>query len=296
MYAKCGALTKAQKVLDELSIRNVVSWSALIAGYAEHGCGKEALCCFHRMRREGLSPNAITYACALKACSLTQDLHMGERIHDEIASQGLLEKDMVPGNALVDMYVKCGALTKAREVLDDLPIRNVVSWNALIGGYAQHGCGKEALGCFNQMRSEGFTPDEVSWSALIGGYAQQGLAMEALNSLYWMQHEGTSPTAITLLSVLNACSHSGLLDEGQMLFDSMREKYGILPVKEHYACMVDLFGRASRFDKAMRVIKMMPSDDYPPVWSALLGACLRGGNVELGQLAFERAIQLDNVQ
>ncbi|MCO5562196.1 hypothetical protein L7F22_015822 [Adiantum nelumboides] len=138
--------------------------------------------------------------------------------------------------------------------------------------------------------------NEVSWSALIGGYAQQGLAKEALNSLYWMQHEGTSPTAITLLSVLNACSHSGLLDEGQMLFDSMREKYGILPVKEHYACMVDLFGRASRFDKAMRAIKMMPSDDYPPVWSALLGACLRGGNVELGQLAFERAIQLDNVQ
>ncbi|KAI5080131.1 hypothetical protein GOP47_0005610 [Adiantum capillus-veneris] len=293
MYAKCGALSKAQKVIDGLSTRNVISWSALIAGYAQHGFGKEALGCFHQMRRDGLSPDAITYACTLKACGLTQDVDMGERIHEEIASQGLLEKAVVLGGSLIDMYAKCGALLKAQKVLDGLSSRNVVSWSALIAGYAQHGCGKEALGCFNQMRSEGFSPNEVSWSALIGGYAQQGLAEEALNCFRWMQQEGTSPNAITFASVLNACSHSGLLDEGQMLFDSMREKYGIIPDKEHYTCMVDLFGRARHFDKAMRVIEMMPSSDYPPIWSALLGACRKWENVELGRLAFERAIELD---
>ncbi|MCO5611999.1 hypothetical protein L7F22_066260 [Adiantum nelumboides] len=145
----------------------------------------------------------------------------------------------------------------------------------------------------DQMRREGHLPDEVSWNALIGGYAQQGLAEEALNCFRWMQREGTSPTAISFVNVLNACSHSGLVDEGQMLFDSMQGKYGIVPDDEHYTCMVDLFGRARHFDKAMGIIKMMPSSDSPPIWSALLGACRKWGNVALGRMAFECAVELD---
>ncbi|MCO5586113.1 hypothetical protein L7F22_040053 [Adiantum nelumboides] len=142
-------------------------------------------------------------------------------------------------------------------------------------------------------QSEGFSPDVVSWNALIGGFAQQGQAKEALDSFQGMQEEGIPPDAITFINVLNACSLSGLEDEGQMYFDNMKEKYGIAPDKQHYACMVDLFGRARAFDKAMRVIEMMPASDYLPVWSALLGACKKWGNLRLGRLAFERAIQLD---
>ncbi|MCO5583251.1 hypothetical protein L7F22_037160 [Adiantum nelumboides] len=148
------------------------------------------------------------------------------------------------------------------------------------------------MACFQHMRNEGFSPDEGTWNALIGGYAQQGLAVRALDRFHWMQQEGTSPTAITFAAVLNACSHSGLVDEGQMLFDSMREKYGITPDEEHYTCMVDLFGRARHFDKAIGVIEMMPSSDYPSVWRALLGACRKWGNVELGRLAFKFAVEL----
>ncbi|KAI5057937.1 hypothetical protein GOP47_0027952 [Adiantum capillus-veneris] len=272
MYVKCGIPTKAKNILDELPVRNVVSWSALIAGYTQHVCGKEALRCFQQMQSEGFSPDAITYACTLKACGIAQDIDTGERIHNEIAGQELLQKHVLLGGALVDMYAKCGVI-KAQKAFDEIPVRNVVSWNALIAGYAQHGCGKEALGCFQQMRSKGFLPDEVSWNALIGGYAQQGLAEEALDCFCWMQREGTSPTAISFVSVLNACSHSGLLDEGQVLFDSMREKYGIIPDEEHYTCMVDLFGCARQFDKAMGFITTMPSSDSLPLWSALLGAC-----------------------
>ncbi|KAI5075041.1 hypothetical protein GOP47_0011002 [Adiantum capillus-veneris] len=293
MYAKCGVLAKAQNVLDKLPVRDAVTWSALIAGYAQQGHGHEALGCFKRMRSEGFSPDAVTYACVLKACGITQDVGMGEKIHEKIASQGLLKDYVKLGNALVDMYVKCGLLAKAQNIFDELPVRNVVSWSALIAGYAQKGQAQEALGCFQRMRSEGISPNLSSWNALIGGYAQQGLAKETLGCFQWMQHEGVSPDAITFVNVLNACSHSGLLDEGHMYFDNMRETYGILPDKEHYTCMVDLFGRARLFDKATRVIKMMPSSDYPPVWSALLGACQKWGNVKLGRFAFDCAVQLD---
>ncbi|KAI5080335.1 hypothetical protein GOP47_0005814 [Adiantum capillus-veneris] len=293
MYAKCGVLTKGQEVFDELPIRDVVSWNVLITGYIQQGQGQEALGCFQEMQSEGVSPNAITYACTLKACGILQDVDMGKKIHDEIVSQGLLTKEITLGSALVDMYAKCAVLTKAQNVLDELHVRDVVSWNAMIAGYAQQGRGHEALGCFRRMRSEGLSPDVASWTALIGGYAQQGLAGEALECFQWMQREGTSPSAVTFVSVLNACSHSRLVEEGQMYFNSMREKHGIMPDKEHYTCMVDLFGRARLFDKAMTVIKRMPSSDYPPVWLALLGACCEWGNVELGRLAFEHAVHLD---
>ncbi|KAI5059719.1 hypothetical protein GOP47_0026038 [Adiantum capillus-veneris] len=358
MYTKCGSLMKAQKVLDKLPVRNVVSWCTLVSGYAQHGCGKEALACFQRMRSEGLSPDVITYACILKACAITQDIDMGKRIHDEIARQGLLEKHVMLGGALIDMYAKCGVLVKAHKVLVELPVRDVVSWSALIAGYAQHDFGSEALACFHEMQSDGLSPnavtyacalkacsitrevamgdkihyeiarqgllekhvvlhgalvdmyakcgflkkaqkvlnelpvrDAVSWNALIGGYAQHGCGKEALACFQWMQQEGTSPTAITFVCVLSSCSHSGLVDEGQTLFDIMTERYGILPEEESYTCMVDLFGRARHFDKAMRVIKMMPASIWPSVLSALLGACREWGNVELGRLAYERVIE-----
>ncbi|KAI5080121.1 hypothetical protein GOP47_0005600 [Adiantum capillus-veneris] len=293
MYSKCGVFTKALKILDELSVRDVVSWNTLIGGYAQHGQGQEALGCFQRMQRDGLTPDAITYACTLKACGLMQDIDMGEKIHDEIVNQRLLEKNVVLGSALVDMFAKCGVLLKAQKVFDDLPIRDAVSWDALIAGYAQHGQGQEALGCLQRMQSEGFVPSVVSWTALIGGYAQQGRTKEALHCFHWMQQEGISPDAITFVNVLNACSRSGLVDEGQTYFDDMREKYGIAPNPEHYTCMVDLFGRARLFDKALRVIMRMPSSGHLSVWYALLGACRKWGNVSLGRFAFDHAVQLD---
>ncbi|MCO5574280.1 hypothetical protein L7F22_028062 [Adiantum nelumboides] len=191
------------------------------------------------------------------------------------------------------MYAKCGVLWKAQQVFDALPVRDAISWSALIAGYAQQGLGQEAMICFHRMRDESCSPNVVAWTAVIGGYAQQGLAKEALNCFQWMPQEGISPDAITFVNVLNACSHSGLVDEGQMLFDNMRQRYGISPNEEHHTCMVDVFGRAKHFDRAMRVISMMPSPDHFPVCVALLGACRKWGNMKLGRFAFERAVQID---
>ena len=149
-------------------------------------------------------------------------------------------------------------LEKAEKVLEDLIIRDVISWNTLISRYAQQGQGRAALNCFE-----------------------------------WMQSEGLSPNEVTFLCILSACSHSGLLDEAEMLYGNMSKKYGVDPNIEHHTCMVLAFGCGGHFDKVMSVIKAMPSSDYPAVWRALLGACRKWGNVELGRLAFDQALQLD---
>ncbi|MCO5609779.1 hypothetical protein L7F22_064011 [Adiantum nelumboides] len=132
MYAKCGVLQKAQKLLEELPVRN-----------------------------------ATTYTCILKACGTTQDTDLGKRIHDDIVSKGLLKKDVLLGTALVDMYAKCGVLQKAQKVLEELPIRNVDSYNALIAGYAEQGQGQEALGCFQRMQTECISPDSVTYTFIL---------------------------------------------------------------------------------------------------------------------------------
>ena len=361
MYARCTSPTKAHVMLHELPVRDVVSWSALLSGYVQQGYNEEALASFKEMQMEGILPNAITFASLLKACGSTGDIETGKRVHEYILSKGCFRDNVVLGNALIHMYIKCNALDKALEVFDEILVRDIVSWNILISGYAQKGQDMEALKCFELLRRESFLADEVTltcilkacgnigaldkgeqiheqilrrgllennvilggalidmyakcgafmkaqqllnelpmqgvipWSALIQGYTTRGNGDEALHCFDRMLQDGITPNSVSFLSLLSSCSHSGLVDEGQMFFANMRKNYGITPTIGHYICMVDLFGRVGHFDKVMDLIKEMPSPDYLPIWGALLGACRKWGNVRLGRLAFDRAIQLDS--
>ncbi|MCO5572921.1 hypothetical protein L7F22_037746 [Adiantum nelumboides] len=132
MYAKCGALPKAHQVFDNLLVQDVVLWTALIAGNTENGYYEEALACLEQMCSKGLSPNATTYVCCLKACANVGSLVKGQEIHAEIARQGAFGMEQAVGNALVNMYAKCDLLNKALEVLLKLPARDVISWTALM--------------------------------------------------------------------------------------------------------------------------------------------------------------------
>ncbi|KAI5056071.1 hypothetical protein GOP47_0029592, partial [Adiantum capillus-veneris] len=257
MYAKCGNLSKAHKVLEDLSIRDVISWNVLIAGCTAHGEGEQALNCFEKMQSEGISPDEVTFACILKACGIVGAIVKGGKIHDEIAKQGLLKDNFVLGTALLDMYAKCCSLAKAQQGLAQLPVRDVISWNALMAGSIQQGEGAQSLKCF-----------------------------------YQLQHEGLSPNASTFSCVLNACSRLGLVDKAIILFEDMHAKYGLKPEFEHFACMVDVFGRAGLLNEAFVVIEKMPSAQKG-LWSALLGACWAWVDVNVGRWAFDHALEVD---
>ena len=254
-----GSLPEAHEGLENLSIRNAVSWNALIVGCVEQGQAHEALNCFERMRSEGLAVDVATLISILKACGSIGALDKGIQIHYEVSRMAHLEKDILLQTALIDMYVKCGRLDQAHEVLEKLPIRDVVAWSALISGYADRKQGYKAIVCFERMQNEGLFLDEVAF-----------------------------------LCVLTACGRSGLLSEAEVVFANMIKKYGILPMKEHLTCMIMTLGCPGDFDKAMLVIESMPYSHHSAVCIALLGACKKWGNVELGMLAFNRAIQLEH--
>ncbi|KAH7278255.1 hypothetical protein KP509_38G032900 [Ceratopteris richardii] len=263
-HAKC--------VFDSLLHRDVVCWNALIVGYMHDGQGERALECFKRMKHDGITFNATTYACMLKACASIGACDEGQKIHDEIERQGLLEVDIMVGNALVDMYAKCGKLSKAQEVLHQLPFRDIVSWNALIIGFAQGGLGEQALSCFEKMQSEGISPDAVSF-----------------------------------LCILNVCSHFGHVDKGYEYFVTMTTKYGIIPNSECFTCIIDLFwmcrtsrkgsatdpgdanmyAKCGKFSKAQDVLQNLPFRDVVS-WSALIAGYAKEGQAEQALKCFHR--------
>ena len=127
-------MDKAKEVLEELRAHDVVSWNALITGYAQLGRHYEANMCLERMRNMGLSPDAITLLSILKACGCIEAIEKGKKVHNEVLSRGFIE-DSILGNALVVMYANLGMLERAQRVLEELHVRDLVSWSAMIARY-----------------------------------------------------------------------------------------------------------------------------------------------------------------
>ena len=191
------------------------------------------------------------------------------------------------------MYVNCNLFCSALSVLNQLSFRDVVSWTTIISGYIKHGWSEEALECLEEMKKEGIVLDIPLWNSLLVGYANLGHIEKVSYILEKMGEETSNLVADTFVIVLMACSHSGFVKEGQIFFDVMRNKCGIVPTLEHYTCMVDLFSRARRFDKAIIVIKKVVQSEQLPLWLALLSSCRECANVELGKWAFEQSLELD---
>lgn len=257
MYGEFGEVGNAKMAFDKIHLQNIVSWTTMFTAYAQHGHAKEALLLYQQMQSEGVKPDKYLFINALEACSSLGVLTQGEEIHATIIDSGL-ESDVVVGTALIDMYGKCGGLEKAWSVLQKIDNRNVLSWTALIAGYAHAGHAEKALHLFEQMQEEDVKPDGV-----------------------------------TFRSILSGCSHAGFVDEGWFHFHSMSEDYNIVPTLEHHACMVDLIGRTGRLEEAVKFILQMPLVPDVVLWSTLLGACRLHDDLEHGQWAADKILQLD---
>ncbi|MQL85396.1 hypothetical protein Taro_017916 [Colocasia esculenta] len=241
---------------------NVISWTSIIGCCSQNGRDVEALDLFREMQTVGLlKPNSVTIPCVLPACANIAALTHGKSCHSFSIRNGISE-DVYVGSSLVDMYAKCGRIRHARRLFDAMPSRNVVSWNAMLGGYAMHGGAGDAVQLFDAMQRSG----------------------------------QVRPDAITFTCLLAACGQAGLTEQGMHYFDVIKsERHGIAPRTEHYACVVSLLGRAGKLGRAYAVIGEMPADQPPDacVWGALLSACKVHGDVALGEVAAEKLFELE---
>ena len=257
-HVRLRDIEAARRVFQEMPERDAVSWNTLIAGYVQVKNYAGALALFSEMQISEVEATEVTLISVLGACAETGALEIGRKIHKSLKEKKYKVEGYL-GNALVDMYAKCGNLSLAWEVFNELKMKPVSCWNAMIMGLAIHGYCEEALELFAAMELK---LDEVK------------------------------PNRITFIGVLIACSHKGLVEKGREYFNLMIKEYKVIPDIKHYGCMVDLLSRWGLLNDAFQVIKTMPLPPTAVLWRTLLGACRVHGNAELAEEAFQQLAKL----
>ncbi|MQL89214.1 hypothetical protein Taro_021796 [Colocasia esculenta] len=377
-YGKCGQLDYAFQTFANISDRDLISWNAMMAAYADNENVKGAVDILYHMHLRGIRPDSVTVLSILQICMFlgmgkTREIHgysvraslvetpaVGNAIIDAYAKCGCIEhavktfqslsgRNIVSGNTMISVYMKHGSLEEAIKIFEEMTDRDLSTWNLMIQAFAQNDYVDQAISSFLKLQYQLMKPDLMSimsilpvcarlasvhlvkqchsyiirgllddirvegalldayckcgsiydaqelfqsssrkdlvtYTAMIGGYAMNGMAKEALATFYDMQQSDIKPDHVIITSLLSACSHAGLVDGGLKLFRTVGEAHGMKHTMEHYACVVDLFARRGQLREAYDFIVGMPCEANANVWGTLLGACRKYGEMKIGQL------------
>ncbi|KAL6911344.1 hypothetical protein ACP4OV_000149 [Aristida adscensionis] len=257
MYMKCSCHEVAMLLFDRMPKKDVVSWAAVIGGLTQNGLHDKSLQVFKCMLFYSHTPDAVTMVKVLAACLESGAIRQAICLHGYLISSGFCNNVFVEA-ALVDLYSRSGNLDSAIRVFESATEKDVVLWSSMIAGYGVHGLGREAVALYQRMITS-----------------------------------SVEPNSVTFVSLLSACSHSGLIQEGKQIFDSMTRVYGVMPTPEHQSAMVDLLGRAGELREATKLIHEMGGKASPHTWCALLAACRAHNNTEMSELIANNLLRLD---
>ncbi|KAL3838213.1 hypothetical protein ACJIZ3_022804 [Penstemon smallii] len=256
-YAKIHCLEESYKIFCEMDVHDIVGWNALISGCVDSDHLGEAIRFIRNMFLEGFEPNVHTYSSILSICGEIPAVEWGKQTHCRVIKPGY-NSNVVVGSALVNMYAKCGRLDDAQKVFDILPSKNLVSWNTMITGYAQHGFGSRALQIYDYMLSNGVKPNDI-----------------------------------TFTGVLSSCVHVGDLEEALHHFGSMTKDFGIVQKTDHLACIVSLLSRKGQTQEAHDLIRCFHGEPSKVVWRCLLSGCVANNDLGLAKYAAEKILSID---
>ncbi|XP_062186538.1 pentatricopeptide repeat-containing protein At3g29230-like [Phragmites australis] len=257
-YAKIGDLDSAKLLFDQMPVKNLVSWNAMITGYNHNSRYDEALCTFQLMMVEGrFMPDEATLVSVVSACAQLSSVEYCNWISSYISKINT-HISVALGNALIDMFAKCGDVGRAWLIFDKMKTRCIITWTTMISGFAYNGLFREALLVYNDMCREGVELDDT-----------------------------------VFIPALAACAHGGLLQEGWSIFKQMIEQYRITPRMEHYGCIVDLLGRAGKLQKAVRFIESMPLEPGVVIWVTLLSSCIAHGDAEFVEYVSTKIVEIE---
>ncbi|XP_021294012.1 pentatricopeptide repeat-containing protein At1g11290, chloroplastic-like [Herrania umbratica] len=259
MYCECDCLIYARKIFDNVTNKTVVSWSSMIKGYVNHDQNLDALSLFSRMKTDGVKADFITVINILPACVNIGALEQVKCLNGYSMKFGLNLLSSV-NSALLISYAKCGSIEMARKLFDEEKVdgKDIITWNSMISAHAKHGDWSQCFDLYNQMKQLNLKLDQV-----------------------------------TFLGLLTACVNSGLVKEGRAFFKEMREIYGCQPSQEHYACMVDLLGRAGHIKEARELVNEMPFKPDTRVLGPLLSACKLHSETKFAESAAEKLLRME---
>ncbi|GFP97982.1 pentatricopeptide repeat-containing protein at3g63370 [Phtheirospermum japonicum] len=258
VYGQCGEMDYARKLFKLIELKNVVTWTSMMACYVHNGLSDKALELSFQMVKSGVELDSIALLSILSAVANLSALSKGKEIHGFLVRKCMHLSESIP-SSLIDMYASCGALDSSYKVFNNVEDKDLVLWTSMINAYGMHGHGTMAIKLFKKMEAE----------------------------------KNVRPDHIAFLAILHACSHSSLVDEGKLFFNSMEFNYGLDPWPEHCACLIDLLSRANCLEEAFGLVKSMKASPTPHVWSTLLGACRTHSNMEIGEIAAKKILETE---
>jgi pentatricopeptide repeat protein len=259
MYGKCRYIESSVSAFESVPKKTTQICNSLMTSLLHCGIVYDVVEMYGLMVDEGIGLDEVTFSTTLKALSVSEFASMDScRLVHCCAMKLGFGSDIAVSCSLIDAYSRCGHVQLSKKVFEQLPSPNVICFTSIINGLAQNGLGRECLQTFEAMIRKGLEPDKV-----------------------------------TFLCVLTGCSHSGLFDEGRLIFYSMKAQYGICPAKEHFSCMVDILGRAGLLDEAEELTQKAPGRGDCVMWTSLLRSCRIYRNEIVGRRAAKALLELD---
>lgn len=265
MYRELGRSEDSKKVFDEMPERDLVSWNVLISGYVKCKKFEDAVDIYLQMREdESVRPDEATVVSTLSACIALKNLDLGKEIHHYVTHQ--IGFTTIIGNALLDMYSKCGCLEIAREIFDRLPEKNVICWTSMVSGYINCGQLDEARLLFDRSPVK----DIVLWTAMINGYVQFNRVDDAMALFQQMQILKIKPDNFTVVSLLTGCAQVGALEQGKWLHEYMNEHKIIIDAVCGTA-LIDMYAKCGCIEKSLDVFYRLHEKDTAS-WTSIICA------------------------
>ncbi|CAJ1958725.1 unnamed protein product [Sphenostylis stenocarpa] len=242
LYAKCRQIDDAYKMFEKMPHKDLVTWTTLVAGYAQNGFAKRALHLVLQMQEAGQKPDSVTLVSVLPAIADMKALRIGRSIHGYAFRSGF-ESLVNVSNALLDMYFKCGSARIARMVFEGMSRKSAVTWNTMIDGYAQNGESEDAFATFLKMLDE----REV-------------------------------PTRVTVMGALLACANLGDLEGGRFvhkLLDQLKLDFDVSVMNS----LISMYSKCKRVDIAASIFNNLKKKTNV-TWNAMILGYAQNGCVE----------------
>ncbi|XP_024518157.1 pentatricopeptide repeat-containing protein At1g11290, chloroplastic-like [Selaginella moellendorffii] len=251
-------MDRASKMFDTIQNRDVVLWNTFISSLAQADRVKDSFQVFRRMQLEGVRPNKVTFASVIDVCTSLSSLADGMLVAALVLESGL-GSDTVLGNAIIDLYGKCGSLENAWEAFDRMENKDVVSWTTILGAYSQHGLFSEVVGLFNKMLLEGITPSTVTFVTVLYACAECK-ALEVGKKIHARVMEaGLEFDELLSSAIRSLYAECGYLEEVCRVFHGRKQEQEVAA----WNGMVVALSRRELFDEAVGLYRQMQLEGVP---------------------------------
>ncbi|XXG81276.1 hypothetical protein AAC387_Pa09g1951 [Persea americana] len=289
-FTNHGNLGRARQLFDQIPEPNLHSWTILINAYTKWGIPKESIKLYFGLRKKEIEPDKFVLLSVAKACAACSDLSRGIRVHEDAIRFGFVETDLVLGNALINMYGKCGSAEGAQKVFDDMPMKDVISWTSIAASYVNCGLPGEALRVFREMGLSRVRPNSVAVSTVLPACSD----LKALNlgreihGLVVRNWQGENVFVSSgLVDMYAKCSS---IRQARMVFDSMTRR----DIVSWNVILTTYFSNGD-CEEALKLFDSMKGEGIsanPASYNAMIGGCIHNG---LNERALELLAQMQGL-